>query len=102
MHSLNIISDLFIQDNKDLSKSIELISKNNNGVIVIIRNPDKEMKKKESERVSNKSKTLKEYGVGAQILIDLGIKKITLIAKSSKNIIGIDGFGLEINGTKKI
>ena len=102
MHSLNIISDLFIQDNKDLSKSIELISKNNNGVIVIIRNPDKEMKKKESERVSNKSKTLKEYGVGAQILIDLGIKKITLIAKSSKNIIGIDGFGLEINGTKNL
>ena len=46
MHSLNIISDLFIQDNKDLSKSIELISKNNNGVIVIIRNPDKEMKKR--------------------------------------------------------
>ena len=34
------------------------------------------MKKKESERVSNKSKTLKEYGVGAQILIDLGIKKL--------------------------
>ena len=79
-----------------------MISKNNSGVLVIIRNPDKEMKKRESERVNNKSKTLKEYGVGAQILIDLGIKKITLIAKSSKNIIGIDGFGLEINGTKKI
>ena len=102
MHSLNIISDLFSHDNKDLSKSIELISKNNSGVLVIIRNPDKEMKKREPERVNNKSKTLKEYGVGAQILIDLGIKKITLIAKSSKNIIGIDGFGLEINGTKKI
>ena len=37
-----------------------------------------------------------------QILIDLGVKKIILLANSSKNIVGIDGFGLEINGTKKI
>ena len=43
---------------------------------------------------------MKEYGVGAQILIDLGIKKITLLTKSRKNIVGIDGFGLEVNGTK--
>ena len=50
----------------------------------------------------NKNKILKEYGVGAQILIDLGVKKIILLANSSKNIVGIDGFGLEINGTKKI
>ena len=39
--------------------------------------------------------------MGAQILIDLGVKKIILLTKSSKNIVGIDGFGLEINGTKK-
>ena len=49
----------------------------------------------------NKEKILKEYGVGAQILIDLGIKKITLLTKSRKNIVGIDGFGLEVNGTKR-
>ena len=46
MHSLNIISDLLDLKNKDLEKSIEIISKNDNGVIVIVRNPDKEMKKK--------------------------------------------------------
>ena len=42
------------------------------------------------------------YGVGAQILLDLGVKKIILLTKSSKNIVGIDGFGLEIDGTKKL
>ena len=46
MHSLNIISDLLDLKNKDLEKSIEIISKNDQGVIVIVRNPDKEMKKK--------------------------------------------------------
>ncbi len=49
-----------------------------------------------------KKNTLKEYGIGAQILIDLGVKKIKLLTSSSKKIIGIDGFGLEINGTKKL
>jgi 3,4-dihydroxy 2-butanone 4-phosphate synthase/GTP cyclohydrolase II len=45
---------------------------------------------------------LKEYGIGAQILTDLGVKKIRLLTSSSKNIVGIDGFGLEINGSQKL
>ncbi len=102
MHSLNIISDILDFENTELENSIDYVSKNKCGIVVLIRNPEKEMKKKASSNQKNKSKILKEYGVGAQILIDLGVKKITLLTKSSKNIIGIDGFGLEINGTKKI
>ena len=102
MHSLNIITDLLDLENNDLEKSIQIISRNKCGVIVIIRNPEKEIKKKVSGAFNNKNKTLKEYGVGAQILLDLGVRKIILLTKSSKNIVGIDGFGLEINGTKKI
>ena len=44
MHSLNIISDILDFNNKDLEKSLEIISKNNAGVIVL-RNPEKEMRK---------------------------------------------------------
>jgi 3,4-dihydroxy 2-butanone 4-phosphate synthase/GTP cyclohydrolase II len=102
MHSLNIFSDLLDTKNKDLEKSIAMISKTNKGVIVIIRNPKKELKRKELKDYHKNTQILKEYGVGAQILIDLGIKKVTLLTRSSKNIVGIDGFGLEINGTKKI
>ena len=100
MHSLNIFSDLLNTKNDDLKKAIDIISKNDNGIIVIIRNPKKELlikKEKPSEK-----KILKEYGIGAQILIDLGVNKIKLLTSSSKNIVGIDGFGLEINGTQKI
>ena len=102
MHSLNIISDIFDINNKDLEKSMEIISKNDAGVVVLIRNPEKEMKKNEYKSSKVQSKIFKEYGVGAQILIDLGIRRITLLTKSSKNIVGIDGFGLEINCTKRI
>jgi len=39
---------------------------------------------------------LREYGVGAQILSDLGIKKIKLLTNNPKKIIGLKGYGLEI------
>ena len=48
-------------------------------------------------REEPKSETIqRDYGVGAQILRDLGISKIRLITNSPKRRIGIDGYGLEI------
>jgi 3,4-dihydroxy 2-butanone 4-phosphate synthase / GTP cyclohydrolase II len=39
---------------------------------------------------------LRDYGIGAQILVDLGIKKIRLITNNPKKIVGLEGYGLEI------
>ncbi|MFH1228289.1 MAG: bifunctional 3,4-dihydroxy-2-butanone-4-phosphate synthase/GTP cyclohydrolase II [Planctomycetota bacterium] len=39
---------------------------------------------------------LRDYGVGAQILVDLGIKKIKLLTNNPKKVIALDGYGLEI------
>lgn len=39
---------------------------------------------------------LRDYGVGAQILVDLGVKKIRLLTNNPKKIIGLDGYGLVI------
>jgi len=39
---------------------------------------------------------LRDYGVGAQILTDLGVKKIKLLTNNPKKIIGLEGYGLEI------
>lgn len=40
---------------------------------------------------------LRDYGVGAQILLDLGIKNFRLITNNPKKIVGLEGYGLEIN-----
>ena len=39
---------------------------------------------------------LREYGIGAQILADLGIKKIRLLTNNPKKIVGLEGYGLEV------
>ncbi|MFH1505151.1 MAG: bifunctional 3,4-dihydroxy-2-butanone-4-phosphate synthase/GTP cyclohydrolase II [Candidatus Omnitrophota bacterium] len=39
---------------------------------------------------------LRDYGIGAQMLVDLGVKKIKLLTNNPKKIIGLEGYGLEI------
>ena len=39
---------------------------------------------------------LREYGLGAQILVDLGVRKIRLLTNNPKKVVGLEGYGLEI------
>ncbi|MBI5598835.1 MAG: bifunctional 3,4-dihydroxy-2-butanone-4-phosphate synthase/GTP cyclohydrolase II [Deltaproteobacteria bacterium] len=41
---------------------------------------------------------LRDYGIGAQILVDLGVKKMRLITNNPKKIKGLEGYGLEVTG----
>ena len=41
---------------------------------------------------------LREYGIGAQILLDLGVKGVRLMTNNPKKLVGIDGYGLKIDG----
>ena len=40
---------------------------------------------------------LRDYGVGAQILLDLGLKNLNLLTNNPQKIVGLEGFGLKIN-----
>jgi len=39
---------------------------------------------------------LRDYGIGAQILADLGVKKIRLMTNNPRKIVGLEGYGIEI------
>jgi len=39
---------------------------------------------------------LRHYGIGAQILLDLGIRQIRLLTNNPKKVVGLDGYGLRI------
>ena len=52
------------------------------------------------ELVDN-NQTLRNYGIGAQILLDLGIKNLILLSNSKKSVAGLEGYGIKICGYKK-
>ncbi|MEK7715536.1 MAG: bifunctional 3,4-dihydroxy-2-butanone-4-phosphate synthase/GTP cyclohydrolase II, partial [candidate division NC10 bacterium] len=39
---------------------------------------------------------LRDYGIGAQILVDLGVKNLRLLTNNPKKIVGLEGYGLHI------
>ncbi len=45
---------------------------------------------------------LRDYGIGAQILLDLGLRRIRLLTNNPKKIVGLEGYGLEITGREPL
>jgi 3,4-dihydroxy 2-butanone 4-phosphate synthase/GTP cyclohydrolase II len=39
---------------------------------------------------------LRDYGIGAQILVDLGLRKMRLMTNNPKKIIGLEGYGIQV------
>jgi 3,4-dihydroxy 2-butanone 4-phosphate synthase/GTP cyclohydrolase II len=77
------------------------ISQAKSGVLVLIRQPNESVLHLLGEGKNlpkNKEKELRNYGTGAQILSDLGIKNMTLLTNSKKSVIGLDGYGIKICG----
>lgn len=108
MHHLNITSDCLDNscDPKTgiLNRALKKINKNNNGVLVLIRQPSDKISDNffDENNLPQPQKTIRNYGVGAQILVDLGIKNLTLLTNTKKSVIGLDAYGIKIVGYKKI
>jgi 3,4-dihydroxy 2-butanone 4-phosphate synthase/GTP cyclohydrolase II len=103
MHSLDPMLDMIGTGPKgrafEFSQSMKIIADEGRGVLVLLR--DLHMKIRASDDGS--PQTLRQYGVGAQILSSLGLSRLTLLTNSPEpKIVGLEAYGLEINGTQKI
>ena len=88
--STNIL-DSFFNFNKDLFKnSLQYLNKFNNFALILVKgtNPNSSS--------SKNNKILRYYGVGAQIIKELKIKKMILVSRSRKRIIALKGYGIKI------
>mgnify|MGYP005990513361 FL=1 len=85
----NKIESKNIMMNNNIKKSLMVMSKYKNFLLLIINN-------KNNDNKENNINTLRYYGIGAQIIKDLDIRNMILISRSKKKIIGLDGFGLKI------
>ena len=61
-----------------------------------------EQRRRAGEKIEPAGGELRDYGVGAQILIDLGVKEMVLLTNTKKSIVGLEGFGLKVVAQKPI
>jgi 3,4-dihydroxy 2-butanone 4-phosphate synthase/GTP cyclohydrolase II len=115
MHAVNIIEDLFgIGRNGSrrslVERAMRRIGKEGRGVVVVIRDVrDGVIGARLSELAPASpegkpgEKRLVDYGVGAQILLDLGIKDMVLLSNSpAPKIVGLEGYGLNLVARRPI
>ena len=104
MHAVNLFTDTLGQRSGgrggEIEASMREIAKEGRGVIVLIREPLTvvlaEQRRRAGEAIEPAGQELRDYGVGAQILIDLGVKEMVLLSNSQKSVVGLEGFGLKI------
>ncbi len=84
-----------------LNSAMRMIDAAGSGVIVLLREPKrKAVSQNIKQRAGEKAgaPALRDYGIGAQILLDLGISTMKLITNQPKMVVGLEGYGLGIAG----
>ena len=89
-----------------LHRSMEVIAADGNGVIVYLRREEQGVEllggnktptaDSPSTKSSDRAMGFREYGIGAQILRDLGVGKIRLLTNNPRRLVSLPGYGLDI------
>lgn len=107
MHAENILVDLFGSASpkaRTLAQSLQKISDEGCGVLVLIRNtsPTPFTDFMQPADAVEKPTRLREYGVGAQIISNLGLHKIELLSDTPRTIVALEGYDIEVTGQRPI
>ncbi|HEX8446220.1 MAG TPA: 3,4-dihydroxy-2-butanone-4-phosphate synthase [Sphingomonas sp.] len=112
MHSLSPFSDMFGEESDRsgmLSGAMEMIAAEGAGVIVVINRPASDATTRVIQaRTAGKDAgapemdELRDYGVGAQILAELGVHDMVLLTNSHHTLVALSGYGLSIVGERAI
>lgn len=110
MHALSPFSDIFGEGGSRgglLRRSMEIIGEEGAGVVVVINKPRPDqfslaLEAKAGTRQPRDMDELRDYGVGATILTELGVQDMVLLTNTHHTLVGLDGYGLSIVGERAI
>ena len=103
--SSNVVQNYLINQQlpNSFNKTLNYFKRFNNCVLVFIKDTNLQSVSQTLRNYKNKNfnkkgkdQLIKNYGIGAQIIKDLKIKKMILITKSPKKVIGLEGFNIKI------
>ena len=104
VHVLDVLDDALGERTSgkagELERVMRLIDEAGRGVLVVIREPTPtSLSDGIKARLGEQEKTfgeLRDYGVGAQILLDLGVTDMIVLSNTKRTIVGLDGYGLKV------
>jgi len=108
MHAANLwddmLGDLASGKTGELEAAMHMIGGAGRGVLVLLREPQRNyLSAQVAERAARARgeatgprRQLRDYGIGAQILLDLDVQEMILLSNTKRRIIGLDGYGLKI------
>jgi 3,4-dihydroxy 2-butanone 4-phosphate synthase / GTP cyclohydrolase II len=110
VHAMNTLDDVLAAGGHRetlVHKAMDIIGKEGHGVIVLIREsrPDAISARLKREPGSDRTgqQRLIEYGIGAQILLDLGVREMVLMSNApARKIVGLEGYGLKVVGHRAL
>ena len=110
MHGLNPFADLLGETgvrSQLMRRSMEIIGAEGSGVIVIINRPRNDafttaLRIKAGEVDAADMEELRDYGVGATILTELGVTDMILLTNTHHTLVGLEGYGLSIVSERRI
>ena len=101
VHTISLLDDILGQSGprkRTLQRAMAAIGARGAGVIVLLINPRAAM----PDSGVAEGGDFRAYGIGAQILADLGIDDMILLTNSHRTIVAIEGYGLNIVGEEPI
>lgn len=107
MHAMNVFADMFGEEGKRaglLERSMEIIGEAGSGVVVLLSPSgaagfSQALQRKAGAPMPDE---LRDYGVGAQILTELGVEDMVLLTNTHHILVALDGYGLSIVGERAI
>ncbi|MCO6417010.1 3,4-dihydroxy-2-butanone-4-phosphate synthase [Siccirubricoccus sp. KC 17139] len=106
MHAANLLHDTIMgAGTRDLHDAMRMISQAGRGVVVVIRdwrptNMSEQVKRNKDRRVAPPE--IRDYGIGAQILADLGVRDMVRLSNNPRPIVGLEGYGLRVVETRPL